>query len=164
MDRSRPILVRNGPISPINDRFRLGACALCSQEPHAVCSQEKHAVCSQETHAESSRQAPKATIWEKPFFEVENKKMRSAMACKTPRLSSRNLSPEVHLCKNGSQIYSKNGTRQALSLKPPDKPLSEASRQALSLEPPEKLLAWSLQRSSYSGWRAVGRAVGRVMK
>ena len=34
------------------------------------------------------------------------KKMRSAMTCKTPRLSPRDLSPEARLCKNGFHVYS----------------------------------------------------------
>ena len=79
---------------------------LCVHRRNMLCVHRKHILCSQETHAESSRQAPKATIWEKPFFEVEKKKMRSAMTCKTPRLSPRDLSPEARLCKNGFHVYS----------------------------------------------------------
>merc|ERR1712185_232640 len=51
-DRSRPILSQIWE----NDKIRLGACALCSQETYAGCSQETHAVCSQETHAVCSQE------------------------------------------------------------------------------------------------------------
>ena len=37
----------------------------------------------------------------KPFFEVEQKKMRSVMTSKMPRLSRRDLSPEARFGKNG---------------------------------------------------------------
>ena len=80
--------------------------------------------------ADSSTQAPKATIWEKPFFEVEQKKMRSAMTCKTPRLSSRDLSPETHLCKNSSEHYSKNrGSEAFMAGGPTDLPSTESAAQ-----------------------------------
>ena len=36
------------------------------------------------------------------------------MTCKTPRLSPRDLSPEAHLCKIGSQVYSKDRVSQGL--------------------------------------------------